>query len=1625
MYRRAHGLLARHEEGVSTEYPFDLDDWEAAVGSSVLSGGSNGLHITEGTDGIHTYVRYKPLAARSKVFLQGRAKVIAGVWHGLALHGSLGIDDFVRPWLSVARSSGELAVLNDVVDTAVVTPSFASSSVPAKAQNTLYRQSVWADGADVAMHDFHAGVTISGASPNHTSGFVGVNGSDSTQHQWWTFYAMTDRYITVEGIPAGGSAEVQDGGGATLASAAEAGGTALIDMLDVVLPGVAVVIKDSGGVVVESLTATDGVWGGDEFVAGAAPAADTGLLKQQTGLLHQDDFNRPDAATWGEDYANENNVSIVSGWGRVGILASNTPGNVDIPGVDAINGAVYESLWKPLNDRGGNARCEFRWNKGGTQSLMRYLIESINTSTIEARLYSDGGYTGWGTQGETGSGQEQAMKGSFNRDEMIMRGWRFRGLSQDLKTPDIVREVATAPEDGAAYMGSWHENVHEYRELRIYRSHYITVTDGVPVGGVVEVLNDVGTVVGRGREDGAGGAVIDMMIRSFPMGGFTSLRTLDGSGVVVETLTPADGVWGGDVYAMPSAIMATGEQRITIFEGDDITPITDRDGVEYGAVDAEGNVTEPTAGTYSTAARPYLHAMDDVGGGAVDLLRGKSDIEEMQIRILDRRRVASDQDTGWFTYLLANLSGRTNLIGRRVLVEEYRSDVGWEPMMNAVITDIRMAPNLVDYEISIRDVRERSRRANLFSRAFTTTIVPRGILDGWGTKPNGEKVVPPTQPKTGTVSIPADDFQRHIAIDEHFDLDDEQHKTLTEFVHEGYEPYSFGQPWPERYRIISRRHLRFYWRVAGSGDPWTDAGAIFNLQSDILHWYREGDITRRVFRGFWVQQATEDLAKLPADGASIEWIIGTATRPSEKTPLHIESTMGQFLVDVLDGEYSPDADGEPVPMGLPYNETEILAYEEPVLGKITKPVGEDQPDARRKVLDWLEKNLLQPRGAALAMDDFGRLTIISYDIPPDGEVLPSLDDGDVDPETVTWEQTGDAITKVQFTFMEHIYYPPDVMPGDDLPVDRVVSREITLNFYPGSDEVAVEEIYGLVGEQVLEINTQLFSSLSVSPSAYDPDFVLQVLQSQAALFAAARADQAFDRYLLGSQMVSARVGFTEAAGLRIGSWLTGSVSWLPNYTTGERSLNRLLQIEDIKRHRGGFKTLLMVDAGPDLQPVGQPTLGVASIDDGRVVIPVTALPAGVDGRVQYAVSATQPSSTSGLWKEAGIVRSTDTLPVDVTTPKLPSGLSVWYRARGQAVGRRASAWTAPVNIINAEWAEILDLTLVADPDAGTVTATWSVSADTDGIRFYLYRHDPDDDPDIAGGPDETLDVDATAGTAVFTEAQVGALGALTVDAEPWTGFSAGSVAGTAGEPIRRAVFTPILGLVPEVEIQLSAPSDEIARLDVVDVNAGVAAWSAWMRKGGWPTQDGTSTGILVDDYLVVDSSPISEQSVERVSTSTDQWYAIVVPYDVEGEAGERATTSLDVGGVPAGDPALSNVQVHGESTVPGGAIYLTWEHNQAIEDDAGATFGVTIARKLDGGLATQLVAGRNPTLERDGNNAVVLEGGFTDPYLERVAKTSSNDPNWHKIEYIITLTGGTQTLKYTAVRYDWVREVIA
>jgi hypothetical protein len=252
---------------------------------------------------------------------------------------------------------------------------------------------------------------------------------------------------------------------------------------------------------------------------------------------------------------------------------------------------------------------------------------------------------------------------------------------------------------------------------------------------------------------------------------------------------------------------------------------------------------------------------------------------------------------------------------------------------------------------------------------------------------------------------------------------------------------------------------------------------------------------------------------------------------------------------------------------------------------------------------------------------------------------------------------------------------------------------------------------------------------------------------------------------------------------------------------------------------------------------------------GVVSVPVTALGSGAEARVDYAVSASEPAATSGIWMFLGRVAS---VPTTLTTPPVPPGSTVWVRARGEQLGRRPSAYTTAVSVAVGNTPRVANVALLLD-EFGVPTVSWLPNDYALGVRIYYGLHAAG----VAVSFPNNLDADAGNLEHEFSSIRVTDGFVFEVSVEPWTGWTGSAVSGSAGLAVLTKINGTLIARPPVVSMEVSQ-SGSTGALDLtiqdpdrvvtnvefaekVDAGAYGSLLTSWDRSTGTPGADSVLT----------------------------------------------------------------------------------------------------------------------------------------------------------------------------------------
>lgn len=802
---------------------------------------------------------------------------------------------------------------------------------------------------------------------------------------------------------------------------------------------------------------------------------------------------------------------------------------------------------------------------------------------------------------------------------------------------------------------------------------------------------------------------------------------------------------------------------LTLYQDDDETPLF-------------------TVSTSPTHPHPYLCEPQVYAESELDLQRGSARIGRLDVEIIDPQ-TGPDQTQRWLTERLGTPEGYSALNGRRVRLEHDDGTV----VIDGIVAGVALHNSFAGFRVSIEDIRARGIEIPLFTRTNTTAVLPRGVVAGYGRTAAGQWMVPPAtgiigryralEAGQGVIEFPvlrSGDSRRVMHDDIRTAVQTGWDAELEQMVYPTVEVWWRPQGATE-WRIHRRMPTPTY-TFGSSPDELLQMGPDLIATTKSLGRGDDSDYVSRIFLA-----ATAEQPVLPTTGQNVEVMLVYSGSITERFPLHYEGPAGQLLLDVLRGEYSTDEEGAKIDPRIRVDEARFIGPAAPVV--LRAPVRVRITETEEDLRDWFER-ACQALGIAPALNAHGEVSPVSAELPDETVPLPEINDGNAE-AVAGWEHPiTDAITQVHVTYhrdISHAGARVAVPRGTSLSggaADGIssVERSVTIAPDPASG------IQQVMGVKVHKVDGFLWRSIGGEEGQGSP-----ALSDDAAVRQARRlAGDLLLRFAHGGQssFVRVRKSDPDIEGLNVGDWVLDARSWAPNYMSGRRGRNHLAQVVSIRDINPEWREIRLLDAAPHAHPTPQPTLGSLSEPaPGVVAVPVTSVPAGAEARIDYAVSPTLPDTGSGLWTMLDRTRTPRTLQ----TPPLPTGSTVWIRARGEQVGRRPSAWTPAISIVLSDTALVYRL-YVRITESGAVVVSADLSALTQGVRIYYAVHRISAQP-----PPLSEYQDFAAGVRIWTlwDVVVRPGEAISIELEPWTGWTGSTVSGTAGVRMARIAQFPV------------------------------------------------------------------------------------------------------------------------------------------------------------------------------------------------------------------------------------------
>lgn len=751
---------------------------------------------------------------------------------------------------------------------------------------------------------------------------------------------------------------------------------------------------------------------------------------------------------------------------------------------------------------------------------------------------------------------------------------------------------------GAGRVGVWTSSgsayTRTYGKFSAFRSWILRVT-GVSGNWRARVKNGAGTILAS-ADAVAGVADVDLFAaRVIPTSG-VRLEVYDiDTATVLGFIEPSERLWGGDVWAWVGDDVES-EAAFEVGLVVSATPGTPEAEAPTGAVEltvyeSDGTTIAWQASTDPAHAAPYLLPPEQYEAVEIDPVAGAATLATVEVRVIDPATVPGDQQSGWLT---ARLDG---IRGRRCRLRRYGGPtLGWHLIADGPGGPPRLLESYAAYSWRIRDTREVERRLTAFGSNGRASIVPAspnppagfiptgGAIDGFGFTDEHGWILEPVVPVTGLLALQTiGDFTlARVDFSALWNLIPDPQQTPQSLViaKEGEELFA-GRTLDT---LVAYPDADVLWRLAGSEDPWNVArpalqAALVGLTP--LVDVREGvvgssTVVQRAMRSviLWMDEVAP--AGLPETaGEAIEVIVRHRGPASEAFPAYYEGTMGELLADLYDGLlagapatggdlYDPaalDATVELLAGGLRYDATAIAALDLPVHLRETAPV----EDGR----SWAEQRLYGPSGWIPALDLSGRISPASR-ARPATVTNPPLTNADVAP-SADWNAGERTVSRVKYRF--HRYFRPVFVGLFPPEIDGVAVKPIEITYLDAEAEAAE-------GAQVVEYDATAFSSIGDTAGNPIPGDVEMGSQlAQEARF------EVLARYRAGAPAFRGLVRRTTFPLLRLGDWLPGELSWLPQRGNTVRGQDAAaLQVIAITERNVAWREFLVEEAATIASP---------------------------------------------------------------------------------------------------------------------------------------------------------------------------------------------------------------------------------------------------------------------------------------------------------------------------------------------------------------------------------------------------------------------------------------------------------
>ncbi len=641
-----------------------------------------------------------------------------------------------------------------------------------------------------------------------------------------------------------------------------------------------------------------------------------------------------------------------------------------------------------------------------------------------------------------------------------------------------------------------------------------------------------------------------------------------------------------------------------------------------------------------------------INSPAVDLLRGRTESNSTDVMVTD----VADQ----LTSQLADANGRMQLLLRVCALQERVHQGTWTTIYSGRLAAIREAGTARVYRLRIEDERHMERGVRVFDTTDTIRLYPTGPVYRY----NGKSAA---QDSESFVSDVGTSPLRYVVLRCTFAQSSDV--ALRYMIDDLSEEYNvFGPGGSQRVRRFST--LRCF--VAGAereilafdDPPASLYGSIRTQVADLERMLQEDEWRNRLIT---VVLSSEQYSvggddwsiALPTEGDIFTdlHIFATPMPTTPRTPMHLGVQDPSHAYGVAVGV----AGIHPFTLARRIYTANNIAFDtaamqsledDPFYGLVRYRVTKGQTLSK-----WMDENIYAPNMVVPFINlETGEIAPRSVRLP-DASTFTLSDLFDFTPHVLQMQPefrhtSADIVNRLVFEYRtEQVTNQQFRKDNPDYDLDRieVSDREYAVDHDNQSTFGVKERKLGMHGRHS---------------------------RSSIATFGATIANERFARYGDGAVLGS----FTAALSARVvqaGDFATISLDSFPNAALNGRGGSRVIQLLRKNKHPHNY-SFEYIDAGPALQPLSTPVVAAtANANDPKYAIDVQVSSIAIGDTIflEYAVGSVEPAATSTDWTMVGAPVVAIASTHDYVIAPLPSGSTIWTRARIGRLGRVRSLWS--------------------------------------------------------------------------------------------------------------------------------------------------------------------------------------------------------------------------------------------------------------------------------------------------------------------------------------------------------------